>query len=110
MIDNQAGYVKCKEVQADVVSVFSKNGEVVVKPANEKGEMNIETETGDIRVTYGNEPSNLKVKVENAKGDTSVNLGGLSTANGTDQDVNGTIGAGENSLHVKSRSGTIEVK
>ncbi|GIO51357.1 DUF4097 family beta strand repeat-containing protein [Paenibacillus azoreducens] len=77
---------------------------------DEKGEMNIKTETGDIGVDYGTEPSNLKVKVENAKGDTSVNLGGLSTANETNKDVSGTIGAGENSLYVKSRSGTIEVK
>ncbi|MBE9914510.1 DUF4097 family beta strand repeat protein [Paenibacillus donghaensis] len=72
--------------------------------------MNIETETGDIGIAYEAEPSNLKVKIENAKGDTSVNLGNLSAANETDKDVSGTIGAGENSLYVKSRSGTIEVK
>ncbi|AJS58251.1 DUF4097 family beta strand repeat-containing protein [Paenibacillus sp. IHBB 10380] len=109
-LQNQAGNVKFNQVEASVLNVFSKNGEIVIKRVDEKGEMNVETETGDIQVAYQNAPSSLKVAVENAKGDTTVNLANLSTTKNTDAEVHGTIGAGENSLHVKSYSGSIGIK
>jgi hypothetical protein len=99
-----------KNLTSSVLNVFSKSGEIVLNRVDEKGEMNIETETGDIQVVYQTAPFSLKVAVENAKGDTTVHLANLSTTKNTDEDVNGTIGAGENSLYVKSYSGSIGIK
>nr|WP_244562962.1 hypothetical protein [Paenibacillus uliginis] len=52
----------------------------------------------------------MEVAVQNTKGDTTVNLANLTTTKKTDEEVNGTIGAGENSMHIKSYSGSIGIK
>ncbi|WP_425270626.1 hypothetical protein [Paenibacillus helianthi] len=48
--------------------------------------------------------------MENAKGDTTVHLANLRATEKTDEKVDGTIGAGKNSLYVKSHSGSIGIK
>ncbi|WP_375143089.1 DUF4097 family beta strand repeat-containing protein [Paenibacillus sp. D2_2] len=83
---------------------------MVLKRVNEHGEMNIETETGDIQVVYQTAPASLKLKAENIKGDTTVHLENLSRTTNTDKEISGIIGAGENSLTVRSRSGNIDIK
>ncbi|UNK19462.1 DUF4097 domain-containing protein [Paenibacillus sp. N3/727] len=95
---------------SSVWNVFSEKGEIVLKGIDEKGELNVETKTGDIQVGYSSAPSSLKVAVENTKGDTTVNLANLSTTNNTDEEINGMIGAGEYLLHLKSHSGNIAIK
>ncbi|MEK5027943.1 DUF4097 family beta strand repeat-containing protein [Paenibacillus sp. FSL M7-1046] len=99
-----------KNVTSSVMNLYSKSGEIVLGGVAEKGEMRVETSTGDIQVGYQTEPSNLKVAVENAKGDTTVHLKNLLTTKNTDKNVDGTIGDGENLLQVKSKSGSINIK
>ncbi|ASA22376.1 DUF4097 family beta strand repeat-containing protein [Paenibacillus donghaensis] len=99
-----------KNVTSSVMNLYSKSGEIVLNGVEEKGEMRVETKTGDIQVNYQTAPSSLKVAVENAKGDTTVHLANLSTTEKTDEDVDGIIGTGKNSLYVKSYSGSIGVK
>jgi DUF4097 and DUF4098 domain-containing protein YvlB len=72
--------------------------------------MRVETSTGDIQVGYQTKPSNLKVAVGNAKGDTTIHLKNLLPTKNTDKNVDGTIGDGENLLQVKSKSGSITIK
>lgn len=110
MVQDRAGYVKLDEVEADVLTTYSKTGDIVLKRVNEQGEMNIETETGDIQVVYQTVPASLKLEVENIKGDTAVHLENLSRTTNTDKKISGIIGAGENSLTVRSRSGSIDIK
>lgn len=110
MVQDRAGYVKLDEVEAEVITAFSKTGDIVLRRANERGERNIETETGDIQVVYQTVPASLKLEVENIKGDTAVHLGNLSRTTNTDKKISGIIGAGENSLTVRSRSGSIDIK
>ncbi|WP_208920122.1 DUF4097 family beta strand repeat-containing protein [Paenibacillus uliginis] len=83
---------------------------MVIKRVDEKGELIVETKTGDIQVDYHTAPASLEVAVQNTKGDTTVNLANLTTTKKTDEEVNGTIGAGENSMHIKSYSGSIGIK
>lgn len=99
-----------KNVTSSVMNLYSKSGEIVLSGVEEKGEMRVETKSGDIQVHYQTDPSSLKVAVENAKGDTTVHLANLKATENTDENVKGTIGAGENSLYVKSHSGSIGVK
>ncbi|MEC0168829.1 DUF4097 family beta strand repeat-containing protein [Paenibacillus graminis] len=99
-----------KNVTSSIMNVFSNSGEIVLNGMGEKGEKRIETKTGDIQVVYQTAPSSLKVAVENTKGDSTVHLADFLTTKDTDGDVNGTIGGGENSLYVKSYSGSIGVK
>lgn len=99
-----------KNVTSSIMNVFSNSGEIVQNGMGEKGEKRIETKTGDIQVVYQTAPSSLKVAVENTKGDSTVHLADFLTTKDTDGDVNGTIGGGENSLYVKSYSGSIGVK
>ncbi|WP_082722698.1 DUF4097 family beta strand repeat-containing protein [Paenibacillus jilunlii] len=99
-----------KNVTSSVMNVFSKSGEIVLHGMEEKGEKRIETITGDIQIVYKTAPSSLKVAVENTKGDSTVHLANLITTKDTDEDVNGTVGAGGNSLYAKSYSGSIDVK
>ncbi|MHA6532548.1 DUF4097 family beta strand repeat-containing protein [Paenibacillus sp. BAC0078] len=99
-----------KNVTSPVMNLYSKSGEIVLNGVEEKGEMRVETKSGDIQVHYQTAPSSLKVAVENTKGDTKVHLANLRATENTDENVNGTIGAGENSLYVKSQSGSIGVK
>lgn len=97
-------------VTSSVFHVFSKKGEVVLKEVVPKSEISVETEAGDIQIAYSSAPSSLQVAVENTEGDTSVNLGNFSATNQSSKKVNGTIGAGEYSLRVKSYSGNIDIK
>ncbi|HEY4392162.1 MAG TPA: DUF4097 family beta strand repeat-containing protein [Paenibacillus sp.] len=110
MVQDRAGYVKLNEVEADVLTAFSKTGDIVLKRVDEQGEMNIETETGDIQVVYQTAPSSLKLEVENIKGDTTVHLENLSHTTNTEKEISGIIGAGENAITVRSRSGNIDIK
>ncbi|OPA80995.1 hypothetical protein BVG16_01210 [Paenibacillus selenitireducens] len=99
-----------KNMTSSLLNVYSKTGEIVLTGVDGQSEMNMETETGDIQVAYQAAPSNLKVAVENAKGEIAVNLANLATTTNTDEEVNGTIGAGAYLLHVKSYSGSIGIK
>jgi DUF4097 and DUF4098 domain-containing protein YvlB len=96
-------------VTSSVMNLYSKSGEIVLNGVVEKGEMRVETKSGDIQVNYQTVPSSLKVAVENAKGDTTVKLENLLTTENTDENVDGVIGTGNNSLFVKSYSGSIEI-
>ncbi|WP_083609517.1 DUF4097 family beta strand repeat-containing protein [Paenibacillus sp. P3E] len=99
-----------KNVTSSIMNLYSKSGEIVLNGVDEKGEMRVETKTGDIQVDYQTAPASLKVAVENAKGDTTVHLANLRATEKTDEKVDGTIGDGENSLYVKSHSGSIGIK
>ncbi|WNS44168.1 DUF4097 family beta strand repeat-containing protein [Paenibacillus sp. MMS20-IR301] len=99
-----------KNVTSSVMNLYSKSGEIILGGVVEQGETRVETKSGEIQVNYQTAPASLKVAVENTKGDMEVHLPNLLAAEKTDQNVSGTIGAGENSLFVKSYSGSIGIK
>ncbi|WP_042201265.1 DUF4097 family beta strand repeat-containing protein [Paenibacillus camerounensis] len=97
-------------VISSVMSLYTQSGEIVLSGVEETGETRVETKSGDIQVHYLTVPASLKLAVENGKGDTTVRLDNLITTENTNKKVDGTIGLGENSLYVKSDSGSIGVR
>jgi len=98
------------DVISPVMSITSTYGEVSVKAAEEGRLLRVETESGDIAVSYKTQPASLKLTASSGSSDISARLDGFKETRRTEQSVEGLIGDGSNTLELVSQDGTISVK
>ena len=90
--------------------IASNDGEVSIKAAEEGRLLRVETESGDIAVSYTTPPASLKLTANSGSSDISARLDGFKETRRTEQSVEGTIGDASNTLELVSQDGTISVK
>lgn len=97
-------------VTSPVMNITSTAGEVSVKEIEEGKRLRVETESGDIAVSYITPPASLKLTASSDSSDISIGLDGFKETQSTEQSVEGTIGDAAHTLELVSRAGTIAVK
>lgn len=90
--------------------IASNDGEVSIKAAEEGRLLRVETESGDIAVSYKTPPASLKLTANSGSSDIRARLDGFKETRRTEQSVEGTIGDASNTLKLVSQDGTISVK
>ncbi|GIO96014.1 hypothetical protein J14TS5_11000 [Paenibacillus lautus] len=98
------------DVTSPVMNITSTYGEVSVKEIEEGKLLRVETQSGDIAVSYKTPPASLKVTVSSDLSDKNVDLDGFKVKQSTEKIVEGTIGDASHTVELISRVGTIAVK
>ncbi|MGE7823258.1 DUF4097 family beta strand repeat-containing protein [Paenibacillus sp. NPDC093718] len=98
------------DVTSPVMNITSTYGEVAVKENEEGKLLRVETQSGDIAVSYKTPPASLKLTANSNSSDISVNLDGFKEQHRTEKTVEGTIGGASHILELRSHAGTITVK
>ncbi|WP_326093244.1 DUF4097 family beta strand repeat-containing protein [Paenibacillus lautus] len=97
-------------VTSPAMNITSTYGEVAVKEIEEGELLRVETQSGDIAVSYKTPPASLKLTANSNSSDISVNLDGFKEQQATEKTVEGTIGDASHTLELSSHAGTITVK
>jgi DUF4097 and DUF4098 domain-containing protein YvlB len=97
-------------VTSPVMNITSTYGEVAVKEIEDGELLRVETQSGDIAVSYKTPPASLKLTASSNSSDISVNLDGFKEQHRTEKTVEGTIGDASHTLELSSHAGTITVK
>lgn len=97
-------------VTSPLMNIASTAGEVSVKEIEEGKRLRVETESGDIGVSYAKPPASIKLAANSSSSDIRVNLDGFKEQRRTENAVAGSIGNASHSLELSSHTGTITVK
>lgn len=90
--------------------ITSSSGEVVLKEIEEEKSLSIETGSGDITISYKNNPQSLELSASSDSSDITVDLKGLNKKDVSENSMSGTIGDSSNKLELVSKAGIINVK
>ena len=72
--------------------------------------INLQTDSGDINLTYQAAPDNLSFSVSSGSDDVTARFNGAAYDKETTSCKEGKIGEGQNKLEIKSDNGTVVVK
>ncbi|MFP7176740.1 DUF4097 family beta strand repeat-containing protein [Priestia filamentosa] len=107
-ITSTSGDNYLKDVSSSMIKVTSKDGVVSIKDINEGKSLGVDTEAGDIEVSYKKAPTSLAVAAK-SKSDITINLDRLKKSKNTKELKKGKIGEGTNKLNLSSEDGAINV-
>lgn len=97
-------------VSSPKTKITSSSGEVVLKEIDEEKSLLIETGSGDITISYKNNPQSLDLSASSDSADITVDLKGLNKKEVSGNSMSGTIGKSSNKLELISKAGIINVK
>ncbi|WP_040982808.1 DUF4097 family beta strand repeat-containing protein [Oceanobacillus jeddahense] len=104
-----AGMLSMVDSSFQDLNITSNDGEVIMKEIEEGNSLSIDTDAGDISVSYKNKPISLTVMAESDSSDVTLNLEGLQTEEDTEKMKKGMIGEGENRMDLTSNQGVIHI-
>lgn len=91
------------------LNITSIDGEIILKEIEEGNNLSVDSESGDIRVSYKIKPNSLMIMAESNSSDVTLNLDDLQKEEDTEKVIKGIIGNGDNSLDLTSNQGVINV-
>ncbi|MFP7486343.1 DUF4097 family beta strand repeat-containing protein [Priestia filamentosa] len=98
-----------KDVSSSEAKVTSEDGVVSIKDINEGKSLDVDTEAGDIEISYKKAPTSLAVSAKSNNTDINLKLDGLKKSKDTKKLKKGKIGQGDNELNISSGDGVITV-
>ena len=107
---SSSGYISLKQTEYLDCSLTAKSGENNIADAVSHGNLSLQTGSGDISVTYQNEPDSLTFDVTSGSEDLSVKFSSADYQIETSAHKQGVIGNGEYRLTLNSDHGTIVIK
>ena len=107
---SSSGYISLKQTEYLDCSLTAKSGEINIADAVSHGNLSLQTGSGDISVTYQNEPDSLTFDVTSGSEDLSVKFSSADYQIETSAHKQGVIGTGEYRLTLNSDHGTIVIK
>ncbi|MFP7158002.1 DUF4097 family beta strand repeat-containing protein [Priestia aryabhattai] len=108
-ISSTSGDNYMKNVNGSKVKVTSKDGEVSIKDIKEGKSLAVESDSGDIGVSYKEAPTSLSVAAKSNSSDVKLKLNRLKKNTDTEKLQRGKIGQGSNKLNLLSNNGVINV-
>ncbi|MGE7184334.1 DUF4097 family beta strand repeat-containing protein [Peribacillus sp. NPDC006672] len=108
-ITSTSGDNYMKGVNSSKAKVTSADGEVSINGIKEGKSLVVDTESGDIGVSYNKAPTSLAVTAKSNSSDITLNLDGLKKNKDTEELKKGKIGQGNNKLSLSSNDGVINV-
>ena len=107
---SSSGYISLKQTEYLDCSLTAKSGEINIADAVSHGNLSLQTGSGDISVTYQNEPDSLTFDVASGSEDLSLKFSSANYQIETSAHKQGVIGNGEHRLTLNSDHGTIVIK
>ena len=107
---SSSGYISLMQTEYLDCSLTAKSGEINIVDAVSHGNLSLQTGSGDISVTYQNEPDSLTFDVASGSEDLSVKFSSADYQIETSAHKQGVIGNGEYRLTLNSNHGTIVIK
>ena len=107
---SSSGYISLKQTEYLDCSLTAKSGEINIADAVSHGNLSLQTGSGDISVTYQNEPDSLTFDVASGSEDLSLKFSSVDYQIETSAHKQGVIGNGEYRLTLNSDHGTIVIK
>ena len=107
---SSSGYISLKKTEYLDCSLTAKSAEINIADAVSHGNLSLQTGSGDISVTYQNEPDSLHFDVTSGSEDLSVKFSSADYQIETSAHKQGVIGNGEYRLTLNSDHGTIVIK
>lgn len=107
---SSSGYISLKQTEYLDCSLTAKSGEINIADAVSHGNLSLQTGSGDISVTYQNEPDSLTFDVASGSEDLSLKFSSADYQIETSAHKQGVIGNGEYRLTLNSDHGTIVIK
>lgn len=106
---SKSGEITLKEIDSDF-EIYNDTGEVhvlMIKGINSEGK--IETQSGNVNISFAQEPKDIAIDVGASSGRIKNNYEISSLQKETDNKLKGKIGSGTSKLTVKSVTGTIHL-
>ena len=107
---SSSGYISLKQTEYLDCSLTAKSAVINIAHAVSHGNLSLQTGSGDISVTYQNEPDSLTFDVTSGSEDLSVKFSSADYQIETSAHKQGLIGNGEYRLILNSDHGTIVIK
>ena len=107
---SSSGYISLKHTEYLDCSLTAKSGEINIADAVSHGNLSLQTGSGDISVTYQNEPDSLTFDMASGSEDLSLKFSSANYQIETSAHKQGVIGNGEYRLTLNSDHGTIVIK
>ena len=107
---SSSGYISLKQTEYLDCSLTAKSGEINIADAVSHGNLSLQTGSGDISVTYQNEPDSLTFDMTSGSEDLSLKFSSADYQIETSAHKQGVIGNGEYRLTLNSDHGTIVIK
>ena len=107
---SSSGYISLKQTEYLDCSLTAKSGEINIADAVSHGNLSLQTGSGDISVTYQNEPDSLTFDMASGSEDLSLKFSSAKYQIETSAHKQGVIGNGEYRLTLNSDHGTIVIK
>lgn len=107
---SSSGYISLKQTEYLDCSLTAKSGEINIADAVSHGNLSLQTGSGDISVTYQNEPDSLTIDMASGSEDLSLKFSSANYQIETSAHKQGVIGNGEYRLTLNSDHGTIVIK
>jgi DUF4097 and DUF4098 domain-containing protein YvlB len=108
-ITSASGDNYMENVTSSKAKVTSVDGLISIKEVNEGKSLEVNTESGDIKVSYKKAPTSLSVTAESASSDIDLDIKGLEESEDTENIKKGKVGQGTNKLSLTSDDGLIRV-
>lgn len=108
-ITSTSGDNYMKNVNSSEAKVTSVDGVISIKEINEGKSLEVNTEAGDIQVSYKKAPTSLSVTAESESSDIALDIQGLKKSKDTENHKRGKVGQGTNKLSLTSDDGLISV-
>ncbi len=108
-IETDAGMLSVLDSSFRDLNIISIDGEIILKEIEEGNNLSVDSESGDISVSYKNNPISLTVMAESNSSDVTLNIDGIQKKENTEKVIKGIIGSGENNLELTSNQGVIHV-
>lgn len=109
-IETSSGYVQISETDFNNGDIVTKSGETTLSKISPDRNINMQSGSGDINLTYLPKPENLDFAVTSGSKDITAHFDGANYSKETSESKQGTIGKGEFELTVNSDSGTVVIK
>lgn len=107
---SSSGYISLKQTEYLDCSLTAKSGEINIADAVSHGNLSLQTGSGDISVTYQNEPDSLTFDMASGSEDLTLKFSSANYQIETSAHKQGVIGNGEYRLTLNSDHGTIVIK
>lgn len=108
-ISSTSGDNYMENVNGSKIKVTSKDGEVSIKDIKEGKSLAVESDSGDIGVSYKKAPTSLSVAAKSYSSHVKLKLDRLKKNTDTEKLQRGKIGQGSNKLNLLSNNGVINV-
>ncbi|PAD35079.1 DUF4097 family beta strand repeat-containing protein [Terribacillus saccharophilus] len=108
-ITSTSGDNYMKNVNSSEAKVTSVDGVISIKEINEGKSLEVNTEAGDIEVSYRKAPTSLSVTAKSVSSHIALDIKGLKKSKDTENLKKGEVGQGTNELNLTSEDGQINV-